>query len=463
MIDQAVAAAEKAFEVYSDLSPDGIAAFLERIAEEVSALGDSLITTAGQETGLTSDRLTGERARTVNQLRLFADVARKGEWKDVRIDHSLPDRKPLPRPDLRRTLIPIGPVAVWAASNFPLAFSVAGGDTASALAAGCPVILKVHPGHPKTSALVAGAIGKAIEACALPAGVFTVVEGASADVSLALVRHPGVKAGAFTGSLRAGRALFDAAAARPEPIPFFAEMGSVNPVFILPEALAQRGAAIAEGLAKSVNMGFGQFCTSPGLAIGIASREFDQFELSLRSQFARTGSGVMLTPGIATAYCDATAQIGKIDGVRATPGEGSGPVPALFEATAQVFLAHSELRHEVFGPSTILIRCESQAELEGVSRSLEGSLTATIHGTERDLRESAALLKILKRKAGRLIFNGYPTGVEVCAAMHHGGPYPSTTDPRFTSVGTAAIARFARPICYQDFPAEFLPVELRVG
>jgi NADP-dependent aldehyde dehydrogenase len=358
-------------------------------------------------------------------------------------------------------LIPIGPVAVWAASNFPLAFSVAGGDSASALAAGCPVILKAHPGHPKTSALVASAIGKAIEACALPAGVFTVVEGTSPEISLALVRHSGVKAGAFTGSLRAGRALFDAAGARPEPIPFFAEMGSVNPVFLLPEALAQRGNAIAEGLAKSVNMGFGQFCTSPGLAFGIAGRQFDSFAEQLRSQFARTNSGVMLTPGIASAYCDAIAHIGNIDGIRVTQGEGSGPVPALFETKAQAFLAHSELRHEVFGPSTILIRCESQAELENVTRNLEGSLTATIHGTEADLREQGALLKILKRKAGRLIFNGYPTGVEVCAAMHHGGPYPSTTDPRFTSVGTAAIVRFARPICYQDFPTEFLPAELR--
>jgi NADP-dependent aldehyde dehydrogenase len=358
-------------------------------------------------------------------------------------------------------LIPIGPVAVWAASNFPLAFSVAGGDTASALAAGCPVILKAHPGHPKTSALVASAIGKAIEACALPAGVFTVVEGTSPEISLALVRHPGVKAGAFTGSLRAGRALFDAAAARPEPIPFFAEMGSVNPVFLLPESLAERGEAIAEGLAKSANMGFGQFCTSPGLAIAITSGEFDRFAEQLRSQFARTNSGVMLTPGIASAYCDAIAQIGNIDGIRVTQGEGSGPVPVLFETNAQNFLAHSELRHEVFGPSTILIRCESQTELESVSWNLEGSLTATIHGTERDLRQQGALLKILQRKAGRLILNGYPTGVEVCAAMHHGGPYPSTTDPRFTSVGTAAIVRFARPICYQDFPTEFLPVELR--
>jgi alpha-ketoglutaric semialdehyde dehydrogenase len=460
MIDNAVAAAESAFETYSELPAGKIAEFLERIADEIVALGDDLIATASAETALHPDRLTGERARTVNQLKLFAEVARKGEWKDVRIDTALPDRKPLRRPDLRRTLIPLGPVAVWAASNFPLAFSVAGGHTAAALAAGCPVILKAHPGHPKTSVLVAGAIAKAIAGCGLPAGVFSMVEGASPEVSIALVNHPGVKAGAFTGSLRAGRALFNAAAARPEPIPFFAEMGSVNPVFVLPEALAQRRDAIAEGLAQSVNMGVGQFCTSPGLAIGVASSDFDLFAEQLRARFAQTKPGTMLTPGIASAYCEAVAHIGKMDDLRVTRGEGEGAVPALFETTGQSFLKKPELRHEVFGPSTILIRCESQAELEQVARALEGSLTATLQGTEGDLRAQAVLLKILTRKAGRVIFNGFPTGVEVGAAMQHGGPYPSTTDPRFTSVGTAAIDRFARPICYQDFPAEFLPKEL---
>ena len=461
MIDNAVAAAGAAFETYSELSPANITEFLERIADEIVALGDGLIATAAAETALTADRLNGERTRTVNQLRLFAEVVRKGDWKDVRIDPVLPDRKPLRRPDLRRTLIPIGPVAVWAASNFPLAFSVAGGDTASALAAGCPVILKAHPGHPQTSVLVAGAIASAIEACGLPAGVFTMVEGTSPDVSLALVRHPGVKAGAFTGSLRAGRALFNAAAARPEPIPFFAEMGSVNPVFLLPQALAQRGEAIAEGLTQSVNLGVGQFCTCPGLAVGIANPDFDRFAEQLRARFAQTKGGTMLTPGISTAYCDAVAHITTINGVRVAKGQGEGSVPALFETSAQVFLANPELGHEVFGPSTILVRCESQDELEQVGRALEGSLTATLQATEIDLRSQAVLLKILKHKAGRIIFNGYPTGVEVCSAMQHGGPYPSTTDPRFTSVGTAAIGRFARPICYQDFPAEFLPAELR--
>jgi alpha-ketoglutaric semialdehyde dehydrogenase len=461
MIDNAAAAAEKAFEVYAETSPQKIAAFLETIAEQILGLGDSLIATASEETALTLDRLNGERTRTVNQLRLFADVARNGQWKDVRIDPALPDRKPLRRPDLRRTLIPIGPVAVWAASNFPLAFSVAGGDTASALAAGCPVILKAHPGHPRTSQLVAGAVGNAVEKCGLPAGVFSMIEGASPEVSLELVRHPLIKAGAFTGSLRAGRALLDAAAARPEPIPFFAEMGSVNPVFVLPGALAERRDAIAEGLSQSVNLGVGQFCTCPGLAVGVASADIDQFAAQLRSRFAQATAGKMLTPAIAAAYGDAVAEIGAMNGVRVTRGSGDGPPPMLFETSAHSFLAARELHHEVFGPSTILVRCESQAELEQVARALDGSLTATLHGTEGDLRAQPVLLKILARKAGRIIFNGYPTGVEVCSAMQHGGPYPSTTDPRFTSVGTAAIVRFARPICYQDFPAEFLPAELR--
>jgi NADP-dependent aldehyde dehydrogenase len=460
MIDQAVLAAEQAFDSYASLPPSKTAEFLEKIAEEIVALGDPLIETAAAETALTADRLTGERGRTVNQLRLFADVVRQNVWRDVRIDPAMPDRKPLRRPDLRRTLIPIGPVAVWAASNFPLAFSVAGGDTASALAAGCPVILKAHPGHPKTSTLVARAIAKAIATCGLPAGVFSMIEGASPEVSLALVRHPGLKAGAFTGSLRAGRALFDAANTRPEPIPFFAEMGSVNPVFLLPEALAQRSEAIADGLTASVNMGVGQFCTSPGLAIGIGSPEFDNFAGQLRARFAQSKGGTMLTPAIATSYGDATTHIATIANVRATKGTGD-PAPGLFETDAKTLLATPELRHEVFGPSTILVRCESQAEMEQVARALDGSLTATLQGTESDLGTQGQLLRILARKAGRLIFNGYPTGVEVCSAMQHGGPYPSTTDPRFTSVGTAAIARFARPVCYQDFPTEFLPAELR--
>jgi len=458
MIGPLVTAAEAALDIYGALPPEQIAQFLGKIAEEILALGDALITQAGAESSLPPDRLTGERMRMVNQLRLFAEVARAGTWKDVRIDPAMPDRKPLRRADLRRTMIPIGPVAVWAASNFPLAFSVAGGDTASALAAGCPVIVKAHPGHPKTSELVAGAIRKAVVSCGLPEGVFGMVEGASPEVSLELVRHPGIKAGAFTGSLRAGRALFDAASQRPEPIPFFAEMGSVNPVFVLPGALAERADAIAEGLAQSVNMGVGQFCTCPGLVVGL---DLAHFAEQLRTRFSQAKAGTMLTPAIAKSYADAVAQLETMQGIRTTKGASDGSQPALFEVDAYTFLAHPELRHEVFGPSTILVRCASPTQMEEVAQALEGSLTATLQATEADLRQHGKLLTILTRKAGRLVFNGFPTGVEVCAAMQHGGPYPSTTDPRFTSVGTAAIARFGRPICYQDFPAEFLPAELR--
>ncbi|MEO8100367.1 MAG: aldehyde dehydrogenase (NADP(+)) [Acidobacteriota bacterium] len=455
-VNAAAEAAEAAFEGYSSLLPADIAAFLEKIAEEIVAIGDELLTCAAAETALTIDRLTGERGRTINQLRMFAEVARQGTWKDVRVDPALPDRKPARRPDLRRTMIPIGPVAVWAASNFPLAFSVAGGDTASALAAGCPVVVKAHPGHPKTSKLVADAITRAAAALGLPRGVFTMVEGASPEVSLALVRHPRITAGAFTGSLGAGRALFDAANQRPVPIPFFAEMGSVNPVFILPGALAERATAIADGLAASVNLGFGQFCTSPGV---VAAPKDEVFAEHLRERFSKAASGTMLTESIAKSYVNAVEHLATI--LKTTKHEGAGPQPALFETDTAGFQAHEELRHEVFGPSTILVNYSSVADAENIARTLEGSLTATIHGTDEDLRSHAALLRILARKAGRLVFNGFPTGVEVAAAMQHGGPYPSTTDPRFTSVGTAAIQRFARPLCYQDFPTEFLPPELR--
>jgi NADP-dependent aldehyde dehydrogenase len=462
MITSLVAAAEDAFVAYSALPSEKIAQFLEKIAEEILALGDELLEFAGAETALPRERLTGERLRTVNQLRMFADVVRKGDWRDVRIDRALPDRTPQRRPDLRRTMIPLGPVAVWAASNFPLAFSVAGGDTASALAAGCTVIVKAHPGHPQTSELVASAIRKAIAALGLPTGVFGMVQGSNPDVSLSLVKHPSIKAGAFTGSLRAGRALFDAAAQRAEPIPFFAEMGSANPVFVLSGASAERGEAIVDGLVLSVNMGVGQFCTNPGIVVGMdVGMALDRFAEQLRFRFTQSKGGTMLTSAISKAYCDAVDRIEGIKGIRTTRGAGSAPQPVLFEVSAATFLANPELRHEVFGPCTILVRCATQVEMESVARSLEGSLTATFHATDADLRAQPKLLSMMARKAGRLVFNGFPTGVEVCDAMQHGGPYPATTDPRYTSVGSAAIERFARPICFQDCPDEFLPDELR--
>jgi 2,5-dioxopentanoate dehydrogenase len=463
-IDRAATRADDCLESYAAVAPSQIGALLERIAAEIEDLGDELIQRATAETALPAARLTGERARTTNQLRMFADVVREGSWKDVRIDRALPDRKPARRPDLRRTMIAIGPVAVWAASNFPLAFSVAGGDTASALAAGCPVVVKAHPGHPGTSELVAGAVAKALAALGLPAGIFSMVHGGGPEVSLELVRHPKIAAGAFTGSLRAGRALFDAAARRPAPIPFFAEMGSVNPVFLLEGALSERGDTIAEGLSQSVNLGVGQFCTCPGLAAGVESPALERLAAGLRDRFRRGTPGEMLAPAIARSYREAVeriASIGGVDTCTSRPAASTEAWPVLFEAGAATVLEHDELRQEVFGPSTVLVRCGSGAELLELARQLEGSLTATIHGTARDLSVNRPLVSLLARKAGRLVFNGYPTGVEVCAAMQHGGPYPATTDPRFTSVGTAAILRFCRPVCFQDFPPESLPEELR--
>jgi len=463
-IDRAATGADECLEFYAALPPSQIAALLERIAAEIEALGDELIERAAAETALPPARLTGERARTTNQLRMFAELVREGSWKDVRIDRALQDRKPAPRPDLRRTMIPIGPVAVWAASNFPLAFSVAGGDTASALAAGCPVVVKAHPGHPGTSALVGEAVAKAVAASGLPAGIFSMLEGASPEVSLELVRHPKIAAGAFTGSLRAGRALFDAAARRPVPIPFFAEMGSVNPMFVLEGALSERGDAIAEGLSQSVNLGVGQFCTCPGLAAAVEGAALERLASRLRDQFRRGTPGTMLTPAIARSYREAVERIASIAGVSTcTSGAAASTEawPVVFEAGARTVLEHDELRQEVFGPSTVLVRCGSGAEMLELARHLEGSLTATIHGTVQDLHENRPLVSLLMRKAGRLLFNGFPTGVEVSAAMQHGGPYPATTDPRFTSVGTAAILRFSRPVCFQDCPPELLPEELR--
>ncbi len=463
-LDRAATLADDCLESCAASPPSQIAALLDRIAEEIEALGGELVELAAAETALSTERLTGERARTTNQLRMFAGLVRDGSWKDVRIDRALPVRKPARRPDLRRTLIPIGPVAVWAASNFPLAFSVAGGDTAAALAAACPVIVKAHPGHPGTSELVARSVARAAAALGLPPGIFSMLQGAGAEVSLELVRHPKIAAGAFTGSLRAGRALFDAAARRPVPIPFFAEMGSLNPVFLLEGALSERGDAIADGLSQSVNLGVGQFCTCPGLAVAVESPALERFAAKLRDRFQGGAAGSMLTAAVARSYREAVERIEAIPGVS---GSRKGPAtsmegwPVLFEARAGAVLENEELRHEVFGPATVLVRCGSAAGMLELARHLEGSLTATVHGTVEDLRENRPLVSLLMRKAGRLVFNGYPTGVEVCAAMQHGGPYPATTDPRFTSVGPAAIQRFCRPVCFQDFPADFLPAELQ--
>ena len=466
-IDRAVRAADAAVEVLSKAPAATIAALLEAIAAEIEAVGDTLIERASLETSLPVERLKGERGRTTNQLRMFAGLVREGAWKSAHVDPALPDRQPARRPDLRRTVIPVGAVAVWSASNFPLAFSVAGGDTASAFAAGCPVIVKAHPAHPGTSELTAQSIMKAIASVGLPPGCFSLLQGASPEVSLRLVEHPRLAAGAFTGSLRAGRALFDAAARRAVPILFFAEMGSVNPVFLLSGALEQRGDVLAAGLFQSVTLGVGQFCTCPGVVMGVAGSAFEKFSETLRAHFQAASSGPMLTEGIARAYKASTHAIAELPGISAAPAAAADRdfkgSPALFETTAESFLKNEALRHEVFGPSTILVRCETSGQMITVARELEGSLTATLHGTEADFEDSRDLVSVLVRKAGRLVFNGFPTGVEVCAAMHHGGPYPATTDSRFTSVGTAAIQRFARPICFQDCPPALLPPELCDG
>ncbi|MDX2030766.1 MAG: aldehyde dehydrogenase (NADP(+)) [Blastocatellia bacterium] len=467
-IDRAVEAAEGAFDAYRRLPAADRAAFLERIGVEIEALGDDLLTVANQETSLPiAERLAGERGRTVNQLRMFAALIREGTWVEARIDRAMPDRKPVPKPDLRRMLLPLGPVAVFGASNFPLAFSVAGGDTASALAAGCPVVVKAHPAHPATSELVAGAIAKAARETGMPAGVFSMLHSTRNEMAVALVKHPLIKAVGFTGSLRGGRALFDAASSRPDPIPVYAEMGSVNPVFLLPGALQERAETLAEGLKNSVTLGVGQFCTCPGLAVGVQGERFTQFSERLKELIAQASPGPMLYAGILQAYDAGVKSLSAIEGVQTFQASATGDLnriearPSMFVATGITFFEHPRLQEEVFGPSTVVVGCDSRAEMERVARSLEGHLTVTIHGTDADLAEYASLVEILERKAGRLVFNGFPTGVEVCPSMQHGGPYPATTDSRTTSVGTAAISRFARPVAYQNFPQAALPAELR--
>jgi NADP-dependent aldehyde dehydrogenase len=467
-VDRAMHHAEEAFAIYRRTTPEQRAAFLDQIAEEIIALGDTLIERCHRETGLPVDRLTGERGRTCGQLKLFAQIIREGSWVDARIDTALPDRKPLPRPDLRRMLQPLGPVIVFGSSNFPLAFSVAGGDTASALAAGCPVVVKGHRAHPGTSELIAGAIYRAIEACGLPHGVFSLLHGAGPEVGISLVRHPFARAVGFTGSHVAGRALFDAANSRRDPIPVFAEMSSLNPLVVLPGALRERSQQIAEGLRASVTMGVGQFCTKPGLVFGMGGTDFEAFGEAFAQAMRAAPPATMLHPGICHSFHEGLDAIARVPGVVQLAVSQTEPDPAkthgepvVFATDAETFLQHQELHAEVFGPFTLLVTARTFTELETTLKALDGQLTATIHATPGDLAEASDLLTILERKAGRVILNGFPTGVEVCAAMNHGGPYPATTDVRYTSVGTAAIQRWARPMCYQSFFADALPLELR--
>ncbi len=461
-LNGAAALADSARIPYGNIPGRDRAVFLRKIADNIEALGDTLIQRASLETSLPNARFVGERGRTCSQLRMFADFLDEGSWVDARIDHAIPDREPLPKPDVRSMLRPLGPVAVFCASNFPLAYSVAGGDTASALAAGCPVIVNAHIAHPGTAELVGIAIANAAIECGLPEGVFSLLFSSGYEIGQALVRHQAIKAVGFTGSRRGGRALMDIAAARSEPIAVYTEMSSVNPTFILPSAVKERGDAIVAGLHASVTGGVGQFCTKPGLVF-VPDDAID-FISNFRSQISDTAPAPLLTGGIQKGYRTANeARATETEIVANTETElpGFSVNPSVFETSAVEFLNTPELNEEIFGPTTLLIRSNDHDELIKIANALEGQLTASIHGTDDDLIEYADLIAILETKVGRLIFNGFSTGVEVCPSMVHGGPYPATSDGRSTAVGTRAITRFARLVCYQNFPDAALPDELK--
>jgi len=465
-VELAARLAAEAFSVYRSVSGRDRGALLRKIAAKIESIAEEVIERAAQETALPKGRLQAETARTCGQLRLFAQVAEEGSWVNARIDHGDPDRKPAPKPDIRSMLRPLGPVVVFGASNFPLAFSVAGGDTASALAGGNTVIVKAHAAHPGTSELVGRAVQESVRECGLPEGVFSLLFGSGSQIGTALMKHPLVKAGGFTGSRTAGRILMDVAASRPEPIPFYAEMSSTNPVFILPGALREHTENIAAGLHTSFTLGAGQFCTKPGMVFLPQGSDASAFAGKLRELVAGSAPYHLLTKAIHSSYGSAIAQRKKDGGVHVV---AEGPQAstagftvhsALFETNAESFLG-SNLDEEIFGPTTLLVQHSSRDQVLQIARELEGHLTATIHGTEQDLRDFADLIAVLEAKVGRLIFNGFPTGVEVTHAMVHGGPYPATSDGRSTSVGSQAIFRFARLVCYQNFPDSTLPDELK--
>lgn len=462
-VDAAAQAAEAAFAEYNALAPQRRAQFLDAIADQLDALDDTFVATVCRETALPAGRIQGERARTSNQMRLFATVLRRGDYLGARIDRAQPQRQPLPRPDLRQYRTGVGPVAVFGASNFPLAFSTAGGDTAAALAAGCPVVVKAHSGHMATAERVAEAIERAVVATGMPAGVFNMIYGAG--VGEALVRHPAIQAVGFTGSLKGGRALCELAAARPQPIPVFAEMSSINPVLVLPAALQARGEQVARELAGSVVLGCGQFCTNPGLVIGIAGEAFSNFLAALGAQLADQPGQTMLNAGTLRSYAQGVQRLHQHPGVRHLAGAdqaGDQAQAQLFQADVSLLLdGDALLQEEVFGPATVAVAVADEAELRRAVQALHGQLTATLIAEPEDFQRFAALVPLLQRKAGRLLVNGYPTGVEVCDAMVHGGPYPATSDARGTSVGTLAIDRFLRPVCYQDYPDALLPDALK--
>ena len=462
-VDRAACAAAAAYPAYKALSAERRAAFLDAIADELDALDDQFVALVCRETALPAARIAGERGRTSGQMRLFATVLRRGDFYAARIDQALPERTPLPRPDVRQYRIGLGPVAVFGASNFPLAFSTAGGDTASALAAGCPVVFKAHSGHMATAEQVADAILRAAERTGMPQGVFNMIYGAG--VGEALVKHPSIQAVGFTGSLKGGRALCDMAAARPQPIPVFAEMSSINPVIILPQALQVRGATVARELAASVVQGCGQFCTNPGLVIGLRSPAFTAFIEQLAGQINEQPAQTMLNAGTLRSYAKGVSQLAEhalVEHLAGLAQQGAQAQPQVFRADVRLLLEGDPvLQEEVFGPTTVVIEVQDAAQLDAAIQSLHGQLTATLIGEPEDLRQFGGLTPLLEQKVGRILINGYPTGVEVCDAMVHGGPYPATSDARGTSVGTLAIDRFLRPVCFQNYPDSLLPDALK--
>ena len=462
-VDAAANAAATAYPAYRALSAQRRAHFLESVADELDALDDEFIALVCRETALPAARIQGERKRTSGQMRLFAEVLRRGDFYGARIDRALPDRQPLPRPDLRQYRIGLGPVAVFGASNFPLAFSTAGGDTAAALAAGCPVVFKAHSGHMATAERVADAIIRAAEASGMPAGVFNMIYGAG--VGEALVKHPAIQAVGFTGSLKGGRALCDMAAARPQPIPVFAEMSSINPVIVLPQALQARADTITRDLTASVVQGCGQFCTNPGLVIGIGSPQFTAFTRQVAQLIGDQPAQTMLNTGTLSSYGKGLQRLLAHPGIKHLAGHpqaGNQAQPQLFKADASLLVDGDEvLQEEVFGPTTVFVEVADQAQLSAALHGLHGQLTATIIGETADFAQFSELTALLEQKVGRILINGYPTGVEVCDSMVHGGPFPATSDARGTSVGTLAIDRFLRPVCFQNYPDSLLPDALK--
>ncbi|MFC3562252.1 aldehyde dehydrogenase (NADP(+)) [Pedobacter jamesrossensis] len=469
-VNQALKSATEAFKIYRNLNKDKKATFLNTIADEIAALGDELVNRASAESGLPLPRLQGELGRTTGQLRLFANLISEGSWVDAIIDTAQPDRLPLPKPDIRRMLIPIGPVVVFGASNFPLAFSVAGGDTASALASGCPVIVKAHPAHYGTNALVAGAIIKAVEKTDMPKGVFSMLYDDGYTIGSALVKHPLTKAVTFTGSFNGGMALVNLAQERENPIPVFAEMGSINPVILLPKAIEAQAEELAKKYAASITLGAGQFCTNPGLLLALETPKLNTFKKVLAEAVSTIPSATMLTEGIAKNYGKLSDEVISESGVEllavstvkneALQNQSEARIA---QVKASDFIKNPKLREEIFGPYSLLVAANNLAELEAAVEVLEGQLTVTLMAAEDELKNYTSLLNILTDKTGRIILNGVPTGVEVCAAMQHGGPFPATNDSRFTSVGSTAVSRFVRPLAYQDWEQDLLPDELKDG